>query len=583
MQYDFETLIDRSDDGSSKWEGMKNLNPDSGPDVLPMSTADMEFLTAPEIREGLKSFIDNVIQGYTNPTQRYFDAVLGWQKRRHGYEGKKEWIVTTSGVVPAIFMLVNALTQPGDGVIIQQPVYYPFALAAKMTGRKLVNNELIRRENTYDIDFADFEAKCKDPKNKVFILCNPHNPIGKVWSREDLARIVEICKANDVFIIDDEIHNDLIMPGAHHTALPTISQDASKICAYCTAPSKTFNLAGMQLSNIFIEDEQVRSKLAVAKLLQLSLSQVAISYEACRLAYEKGEAWLDELIHVVDGNARYMTQFLAENIPEAHCYPLEGTYLFWVDFRALGLTHKELEQLMLDSQLYLDEGPMFGKAGRGFERFNLALPRKYLEAAMQRLLKAWQAKKAEFERSGRPEHITLEAGMKMPNFTFNTPFASGLDFAKETAGKKTVLMFHRYYSCSVCRAALDRLAGEYEVLRDAGIEVRVVMQSTPESVNAAMNGENLYPFDFICDPDRVLYNRFNVFAADSAFDLLGDDIKACMPMVAKMMSGPASKPEGEQNQLPAWFALDEQGKIVFAHYGENLFDVPTAQTMKEAY
>ena len=226
MRYDFESIIDRSNCGSSKWEGMKKHNPNVSPDVIPLSVADMEFLTAPEIREGLKAYIDTVIQGYTSPTQAYYDAVLSWQRRRHGFEGKQEWIVTTSGVVTAIFSLVTALTQPGEGVIIQRPVYYPFSMAAEMTGRKLVINELIEKEDTYEIDFADLEAKCQDPNNKVLIFCNPHNPIGKLWSMEEIRRLVEICVRNSVFIIDDEIHNDLILPGHTHYAMPAVCPEA---------------------------------------------------------------------------------------------------------------------------------------------------------------------------------------------------------------------------------------------------------------------------------------------------------------------------------------------------------------------
>ena len=227
MKYDFTSIIDRTADGSSKWAGMKKINPNVGPDVLPMSTADMEFAIAPEIREGLKKHIDNVIPGYTNPTPAYYEAVLRWQKERHNYEGKAEWIVTTSGVVQAFFMLTQLLTEPGDGVIIQQPVYYPFAMAPKMSGRKLVNNPLICTGDTYVIDYEDLEEKAKDPKNKVLIFCNPHNPVGKCWSREELERLVDICIRNDVFIISDEIHNDLIMPGHEHIALPTISPEVS--------------------------------------------------------------------------------------------------------------------------------------------------------------------------------------------------------------------------------------------------------------------------------------------------------------------------------------------------------------------
>ncbi len=585
MRYDFTTIIDRSTCGSNKWAGMRKIDPDVGPDILPMSTADMEFLTAPEIREGLKTYIDTVIQGYTGPTQAYFDAVLGWQERRHGYVGKQEWIVTTSGVVPAILMLVNVLTEPGDGVIVQQPVYYPFSLAARLTGRKLVNNALIRKEDTYEIDFDDLESKARDPRNKVLIFCNPHNPVGKVWSREDLVRLAEICAANGVFIIDDEIHNDLIMPGYRHTALPTVSPEASRICAYCTAPSKTFNLAGMQLSNIFIEDPAVRGKLALAKLMGMFLSQVAISYEACRLAYDKGEPWLEELVRVVDGNAKYVEAFLAEHFPQVRCYPLEGTYLLWADFRGLGLHHKDLERLMLSAKLFLDEGPMFGRDGRGFERFNLALPRSAVESAMARLLKTWQALQADWAANGRPERLTLEAGMEMPDFTYDTPFASGLHFASECGGKPTVLLFHRYYSCSICGAALGRLAAEYDAVTAVGGQVKVVLQSTPESVRQAMGGENKYPFEIICDPERKLYERFSVFPADTMFDLAGDDFQSILPVAVSMFSGPqkdAPPPEGMQDQLPAWFAVDGAGVIRHAHYGETLFDVPDAAAMAEA-
>lgn len=393
MRYDFESIIDRSGCGSSKWEGMKQHNPNVSPDVMPLSVADMEFMTAPEIREGLKHYIDTVIQGYTGPTPCYYDAVLSWQKRRHGFEGKQEWIVTTSGVVSAIFYLVKALTQPGEGVIIQRPVYYPFSMAAEMTGRNLVINELIEKEDTYEMDFADLEAKCQDPNNKVLILCNPHNPIGKVWKPEDLRRLTDICVRNGVFIIDDEIHNDLILPGHTHHALPVVCPDALEHMAYCTAPSKTFNLAGMQLSNIFIPNAEVREKILQAKMQNMSMNQVAISYEACRLAYETGEPWLAELLTVIEGNARYVTDFLAEHIPEARVYPLEGTYLLWVDFRRLGLSHQELEKMNLAADLYLDEGYIFGDQGQGFERFNLALPRSALAKAMERLCKAVRERK----------------------------------------------------------------------------------------------------------------------------------------------------------------------------------------------
>ena len=579
MKYDFETFIDRSQSGSSKWLGMLAKTGEPKPNVVPMSTADMEFMMAPEIIEGLQKYIGSVIQGYTRPTQAYFDAVLGWQKRRHGYEGKQEWIVTTSGVVPAIFMLVNILTEPGDGVIIQRPVYYPFSLAARVSGRRLVNNNLIEKEDTYEIDFADLEEKAKDPRNKVLVFCSPHNPVGKVWSREDLERVVQICLENHVFIIDDEIHNDLIMPGQHHIALPTISRDASRICAYCTAPSKTFNLAGMQLSNIFVENAEIRGKMEIAKMMMANISQVGISYEACRLAYDQGEAWLEQLLEVIQSNADFMKTFLAQHIPQARCYPLCGTYLQWVDFRGLGLTHVELERLMLAADLYLDEGPLFGSSGRGFERFNLAMPQFLLRAAMERLVKAWNALQEDWKVHGRPQHVTLEPGMDMPDFSYDSPFAAGLNFRQECAGKPTVLFFQRYYTCGVCQRSMGQLAKEYGKITDLGGQVKVVLQSTPDSVRESMGGSNVFPFEIVCDPDRKLYELLNVFPADSMYDLPGDHFRDMLPTVGAMFSGTSKKPEGLQTQLPAWFVVDGAGRVCYAHYCTDLFDAPDADAM----
>lgn len=583
MKYDFTSIIDRTEQGSNKWASMKNINPNVGPDVLPMSTADMEFMIAPEIREGLKKHIDTVIPGYTSPTPAYFEAVLKWQKERHGYEGKAEWIVTTSGVVQAFVLLAQLLTEPGDGVIIQQPVYYPFAMAPKLTGRKLVNNPLICTGDTYVMDYADLEEKAKDPKNKVLIFCNPHNPVGKCWSREELEKLVDICIRNNVFIISDEIHNDLVMPGHEHVALPTISHEASRHCAYCTAPSKTFNLAGYQLSNIFIEDPVVRGKLSLAKLMGMSMSQVCVSYEACRLAYNEGRNWLEELISVVDGNAKYVEAFLARNIPEAKVYPLEGTYLLWVDFNGLGLTHKELEKMNLGADLYLDEGTMFGTAGRGFERFNLAMPRSAVEAAMDRLLTAWNAVKADWEENGKPEHIDLNPGMAMPDFIYDSAVAQGRSFAAETAGKPTVLLFHRYISCSLCDMTMNGLAAQYGAIAGAGADIKVVMQSKPERVLSAMGGEYKFPFEIICDPDRKLYDRFNIFTADSMLDMLGDDLQKIAPMAMGMLAGGNQEPpEGAQDQLPVWIAIGADGVIRSVYRCRDMFDTPDVQQLLAA-
>lgn len=284
--------------------------------------------------------------------------------------------------------------------------------------------------------------------------------------------------------------------------------------------------------------------------------------------------------NVVDGNAKYVESFLKEHIPEAKVYPLEGTYLLWVDFNGLGLTHKELEKMNLGADLYLDEGTMFGASGRGFERFNLAMPRSAVEAAMNRLLTAWNAVKADWAENGKPEHIDLNPGMAMPDFTYDSPLAQGKSFASETAGKPTLLLFHRYISCSLCDMTMRGLAAQYGALAGVGAELKVVMQSKPERVLSSMEGEYRFPFEIICDPDRKLYDRFNIFTADSMFDLLGDDLQKVAPMAMGMLAGGDQEPpEGAQDQLPVWVAIGADGVIRAVYRCKDMFDAPDVQAL----
>jgi putative C-S lyase len=356
----------------------------------------MELPNPPEIIRGLKDHLDKAVLGYTNPTPEYLRAVTGWMKKRHNWDVKAEWIIQSPGVVPAFFTALKAFTEPGDGVIIQPPVYYPFSTAVKNNGRVLVSNPLIRDDAklTYRIDFEDLEAKARDPKNKLIIFCSPHNPVGRVWTKEELRRVSDICLANKVLMISDEIHFDLLMPGVEHTVYAALSQEAEQNCVVCTAPSKTFNLAGMQVSNIMVPNGELREKLQ-AEFMKSALFMISqLGLKAGELAYTTCEGWLDAFLGVLKQNYEYVKDYCARDIPNIKVYSLEGTYLMWLDFRALGLDQQALEAFMInEAEWFTDEGYMFGDEGSGFERINLACPLSALEDAMERLKKALTARK----------------------------------------------------------------------------------------------------------------------------------------------------------------------------------------------
>lgn len=386
--YDFETLVYRGNVGSGKWNMMLAKYPDLDKDIVPLSVADMEFKNAPEIVEGLKECLDSTILGYASATDAYFDAVISWMTRRHGFTPKREWILQTPGVIPGLSLLTSALTEKTDSVLILTPAYPPFRMVAGMEGRTIVESALRINGNTYDIDFADFEEKAARPDVKLFIFCSPHNPIGRVWTEEEVRKVCEICLKHNVFVISDEIHFDLIMPGYEHVSMATMDEKYLANCAVCTAPSKTFNLAGMQAANIIIPDDEKRD---LVRKTQGHSSLNILGYKACELAYNRAEAWLDALLPVIDENRRYVEEFMCENLPQIKVFRMQGTYLLWLDFRALGLDHLELEKFMQEkAKLFLDEGYIFGENGQGYERINLACPKKVIVAAMDRLLKAVQ-------------------------------------------------------------------------------------------------------------------------------------------------------------------------------------------------
>ncbi len=391
MKYDFETVVSRKNTGSSKWDGMYEANPNTPDNIVPFSVADMEFKNPPQIAEGVGEYLKNSIMGYTFATDAYYNAVIGWMKRRHGWDIQKDWIVEYPGVVPALFHMVQRFTEPGDGVLLFTPVYYPFYNAVRLNGRELVESRLVLKGSSYEIDFADFEEKAKGSRNKLLLLCNPHNPVGRVWTKEELAEIGRICNENGILVVSDEIHNDLIMPGYEHTVYATVSEEMAQNCIICTAPSKTFNLAGMMTSNIIIPNPTLKQQVYDYRESQAVYFCNMAGYKACEIAYNDCEDWLEELLTVLDTNRQLVEDFMQQYFPQINVIKLEGTYLQWLDCRKLGMSFKELEHFMThEAYIFTDEGYVFGEPGEGFERINLAAPTQVLKDALQRFKDAFE-------------------------------------------------------------------------------------------------------------------------------------------------------------------------------------------------
>ncbi|MCI5698815.1 MAG: pyridoxal phosphate-dependent aminotransferase [Lachnospiraceae bacterium] len=387
MKYDFDTVIDRRGTNCLKYDFARERG--KREDVLPLWVADMDFKTAPVVLEKLEERVQHGIFGYSEGKEEYFRAVESWYEKRFGWKVKRNWMVKTPGVVFAIAMAVRAFTEEGNGVLIQQPVYYPFSEAILDNRRKLVNNPLKLINGHYEIDFADFEEKIVNEEVKLFLLCSPHNPAGRVWKEWELKKMGDICRKYGVLVVSDEIHSDFVWSGNRHLVFSALSPEYEKITITCTSPSKTFNLAGLQISNIFIPNHELkkrfRQEIAASGYSQLN----TLGLTACQAAYEGGEEWLEEVKQYIWENYLFLKEYLGQKIPKIHALDPEGTYLVWLDFRELGLTEQEREDLVVNkAHLWLDSGAMFGKDGEGFERINIACPRKTLEKALKQLEEA---------------------------------------------------------------------------------------------------------------------------------------------------------------------------------------------------
>lgn len=381
---DFDTVIERKNTKSLKYDfaGKRGMPEE----ILPLWVADMDFKTSSYILEALEKIIQHGIFGYSESEEQYFEALQGWMKRRYDWEVEEKWLLKTPGIVFALALAIKAYTKEQEAVLIQQPVYYPFSEVIADNNRRLISNELVQDENGYyHIDFEDFENKIVKENVKLFILCNPHNPVGRVWTKEELTKLGDICLKHKVIVISDEIHADFALK-RKHTVFTNIKKEYQEIGIVCTSPSKSFNIAGLQVSNIFIANPELRKRfrhqLNAAGYSQLNLPGLV----ACEAAYRYGDEWLDAVVDYIRANAAYTEDFLKERLPKVKMTQIEGTYLVWLDFKAYGLTDKELDKRMIhEAGLWLDSGHIFGKAGEGFQRINIACPRQILTQALERL------------------------------------------------------------------------------------------------------------------------------------------------------------------------------------------------------
>ena len=380
MKYDFDEIIPRRGTNSYKWDSARDA------DILPMWVADMDFRTAPPVVEALRKRVEHGIFGYVRVPDAYYAAVTNWFARRHDWQIEKEWIIYTTGVVPALSAVIKALTVPGDKVMVQTPVYNCFFSSIRNNGCGMIANPLIYRNGTYQIDFADLEQKAADPNVKVLLLCNPHNPAGRVWTKQELTRIGDICIRNNVWVVADEIHCELVFPGHTYIPFASISQEFLMHSVTCTSPSKAFNLAGLQIANIISADTDIRTKIDKAININEVCDVNPFGVEALMAAYNDGEEWLEELKHYLAINYNYLKAYFNEYLPEFPVVILEGTYLVWVDCSILKRRSKEIVEILLeDEKLWVNEGSMYGEAGEGFIRLNIACPRQVLIDGLDRL------------------------------------------------------------------------------------------------------------------------------------------------------------------------------------------------------
>ena len=381
MKYDFDEIVNRRGTNSVKWDEAKEEG------VIPMWVADMDFKAAPCILDALKKRVNHGVFGYTIVPDSYYESIVSWFERRHQWHIERDWIIYTSGVVPAISAIIKALTEPGDKVLVQTPVYNCFFSSIRNNGCTTAENALVRKGNSYEIDFDDFERQAADEKTKVFLLCNPHNPAGRVWTPEELSRMNDICLRHNVKVIADEIHCELVMPGHEFTPFAAVSKACQDNCITTNSPTKSFNIAGLQIANIITNNAEDRQKIDRAININEVCDVNPFGVIALQAAYNEGEDWIDQLNVYLWENYQALKAFFKDNLPQLEVINLEGTYLVWVNVRAMGMTGNELtDNLLKEGKVFVNRGTMYGKTtGEDYIRINIAMPRSLMLEGLQRM------------------------------------------------------------------------------------------------------------------------------------------------------------------------------------------------------
>lgn len=381
MIYNFDEIIPRRHTNSVKWDEATQ------DDIIPLWVADMDFRVLPQITDALRQRVDHGVFGYTHVPDSYYESVIRWFKDRHGLQGVKQSdIIYTSGVVPAISAIVRGLTLPGDKVLVQTPVYNCFFSSIRNQGCIVEENHLIYQDNTYVVDWDDFEKKCADSRVRIFLLCNPHNPAGRVWKKEELLRMGEICRKHNVFVISDEIHCELVMPGNEYTPFASLSDDFLNNSATCVAPTKAFNIAGLQIANIIVKDRMKRERIDRAINIHEVCDVNPFGVVATEAAYtEEGAEWLRQLNTYIFANYQFLCDFFSKHFPSLEVVKLEGTYLVWVDCSSLGKSSTEIVNKLYRHGVWMNDGAIYGENKGSFIRINIACPRKILEEGLLRM------------------------------------------------------------------------------------------------------------------------------------------------------------------------------------------------------
>ncbi len=388
MPSEFDAVIDRAGTYAFKWEFRRHCK---ARDIIPLWVADMDFAAPEGVRRAVQERAAHGVYGYTLLPESYYQAVISWMRQRFGWEVRKKWIVFTPGVVPALNFAVQAFTEAGDRVIVQPPVYYPFFLAVENNGRELLHSPLRIEDGRCGMDL-DHLRSVIDGRTRLLILCSPHNPTGRVWTEEELKGLAELCAKHNLIIVSDEIHADLVSPDHTHKPLAALLPEMADRIVTCTSPNKTFNIAGLQMANTIIPDKELRKRFQQAVHsagIELANAFGVVALEAAYTT--EGEAWLARLLDYLWGNFSLLREFAEERFPDLRVFPLEGTYLAWLDCRALHPDDKKLKDILLRHGVWLDEGSKFGPGGEGFLRLNIACPRTLLEKALERMAAAFSS------------------------------------------------------------------------------------------------------------------------------------------------------------------------------------------------